>query len=116
MDLWVDRTKAQEGGLNTQAIAQNVLISLGGSFQTSPTYWLDPKNRVSYQVSTQTPHYRVCKLPAFAYMPITRPIPNSPASLLPRFSSGHPRTRGPVGSHHHLHTAMHTFGGFQRPV
>jgi len=33
MHLQVDRTKAQEVGFNTQAIAQNVLISLGGSFQ-----------------------------------------------------------------------------------
>jgi len=55
MHLSVDRTKAQEVGFNTQAIAQNVLISLGGSFQTSPTYWLDPKNRVSYQVSKPVP-------------------------------------------------------------
>src|SRR3981189_2433085 len=55
LHLSVDRTKAQEVGFNTQAIAQNVLISLGGSFKTSPTYWLAPKNGVSYQIATQTP-------------------------------------------------------------
>src|ERR1700747_222871 len=43
--LWMDRTKAQEIGYNGNTIAQNVLISLGGSFQTAPTYWLAPKNR-----------------------------------------------------------------------
>src|SRR4029077_16262058 len=53
--LWLDRTKAQEIGYNGNTVAQNVLISLGGSFQTAPTYCLDPKNHVSYDISTQPP-------------------------------------------------------------
>src|SRR5229473_1528854 len=76
MHLWMDRTKAQEIGYNGTTVAQNVLISLGGSFQTSPTYWLDPKNRVSYQISTQTPQYRVNTLQDLANMPITGPTPD----------------------------------------
>src|SRR6266849_3324977 len=71
MHLWVDRTKAQQIGYNAQAIAQNVLISLGGS----------------YQISTQTPQYRVNTLQDLANMPITGPTPDAPPSLLATFAS-----------------------------
>ena len=113
MHLWVDRTKAQEVGFNTQAIAQNVLISLGGSFQTSPTYWLDPKNRVSYQVSTQTPQYRVSSLEDLANMPITGPTPNAPPSLLASFASVQRGSGTAVVSHYNIQPAIDIYGAVQ---
>jgi multidrug efflux pump subunit AcrB len=45
LHMRIERTKAQEPGLSAHDIAQNLLVSLNGSFQTSPTYWLDPKRR-----------------------------------------------------------------------
>jgi multidrug efflux pump subunit AcrB len=113
MHLSVDRTKAQEVGFNTQAIAQNVLISLGGSFQTSPTYWLDPQNRVSYQVSTQTPQYRVASLQDLANMPITGPTPNAPPSLLASFASVERGSGSAVVSHYNIQPAIDIFGAVQ---
>ncbi len=113
MHLSVDRTKAQEVGFNTQAIAQNVLISLGGSFQTSPTYWLDPKNRVSYQVSTQTPQYRVASLQDLANMPITGPTPNAPPSLLASFASVQRGSGTAVVSHYNIQPAIDIYGAVQ---
>jgi multidrug efflux pump subunit AcrB len=113
MHLSVDRTKAQEVGFNTQAIAQNVLISLGGSFQTSPTYWLDPKNRVSYQVSTQTPQYRVSTLQDLANMPITGPTPNAPPSLLASFASVQRGSGTAVVSHYNIQPAIDIYGAVQ---
>jgi multidrug efflux pump subunit AcrB len=113
MHLWVDRTKAQEVGFNTQAIAQNVLISLGGSFQTSPTYWLDPRNRVSYQVSTQTPQYRVATLQDLANMPITGPTPNAPPSLLASFASVQRGSGTAVVSHYNIQPAIDIYGAVQ---
>jgi multidrug efflux pump subunit AcrB len=56
LHLEVDRTKAAEGGYTQQDIANNLLISLSGSFQTSPTFWLNPKNGVSYSLVAQTPN------------------------------------------------------------
>ncbi len=50
-------------------IAQNVLVSLSSSFQTSPSFWLDPKNGVSYNVSVQTPQYRIDSLQALENIP-----------------------------------------------
>jgi multidrug efflux pump subunit AcrB len=113
MHLWVDRTKAQQVGFNTQAIAQNVLISLGGSFQTSPTYWLDPKNRVSYSVSTQTPQYRVATLQDLANMPITGPTPNAPPSLLASFASIQRGSGTAVVSHYNIQPVIDIYGAIQ---
>ena len=113
MHLWVDRTKAQQIGYNAQAIAQNVLISLGGSFQTSPTYWLDPKNRVSYQISTQTPQYRVNTLQDLANMPITGPTPDAPPSLLATFASIQRGTGMAVVSHYNIQPVIDIYAAVQ---
>jgi multidrug efflux pump subunit AcrB len=46
----VDRSKAQLVGLTEQNVATNMLVSLSGSFQTSPSFWIDPKTGTQYQV------------------------------------------------------------------
>src|SRR6202022_600099 len=46
--MQIDRARAQSVGLQSRDIAQNVLVSLSSSFQTSPAFWLDPKNGVEY--------------------------------------------------------------------
>jgi multidrug efflux pump subunit AcrB len=71
MHLNIERTKAQELGFSAHDIAQNLLVSLSGSFQTSPTFWLDPKNGVSYNIATQTPQYRANTLQDLVNMPVT---------------------------------------------
>ena len=55
----VDRTRAQEVGLTQRDVANSALLSLAGSGQAAPNYWLDPKNGVSYLVAVQTPQYNV---------------------------------------------------------
>ena len=48
LNIDVDRTKAQQVGFTQRDVATNLLISLSGSFQTTPEFWLDPKTGVSY--------------------------------------------------------------------
>jgi len=36
--LNVDRSRAQQVGLQQRDVAQNLLVSLSGSFQTAPTF------------------------------------------------------------------------------
>jgi CzcA family heavy metal efflux pump len=67
----VDRTKAGQVGFTERDIATNLLISLSGSFQTSPTFWLNPKNGVSYAIATQTPQYRIDSLQGLENIPVT---------------------------------------------
>jgi multidrug efflux pump subunit AcrB len=78
----VERTKGEELGFSAHDIAQNLLVSLSGSFQTSPTFWVDPKNHVSYQIATQTPQYRTDTLQSIENIPITGTDPTAPPSLL----------------------------------
>jgi multidrug efflux pump subunit AcrB len=111
--LWMDRTKAQEIGYNGSAVAQNVLISLGGSFQTAPTYWLDPKNRNSYDISTQTPQYRIDSLQDLANMPITGPTPGVQPALLATLASIQRGTGAAVVSHYNIMPVIDIFGAVQ---
>jgi multidrug efflux pump subunit AcrB len=80
--LRVERTKAEQLGFTAHDVAQNLLVSLSGSFQTSPSFWLDPKNHVSYQIATQTPQYRTDTLQDVENIPITGTNPTAPPSLM----------------------------------
>jgi multidrug efflux pump subunit AcrB len=58
-EVAVDRTKAAQGGFTTRDVATSLLVSLSGSFQTTPTFFLNWQNGVSYNLATQTPQYRI---------------------------------------------------------
>jgi CzcA family heavy metal efflux pump len=67
----VDRTKAAEIGFTQRDIGNNLLVSLSGSLQTTPSYWLNPKNAVAYSLVAQTPQYRIQTLQDLQSIPIT---------------------------------------------
>jgi CzcA family heavy metal efflux pump len=69
--LDIDRTRSQYVGMQARDVAQNVLVSLSGSFQTQPNFWLDPKNGVSYNVVVQTPQYRMDTYQDLQNTPVT---------------------------------------------
>jgi len=73
LHLDVDRTRAGQVGLTAQNVAQSVLVSLSGSFQTAPNFWLNPRNAVTYQVAVQTPQYRMDSLRDLMAVPVTSP-------------------------------------------
>ena len=66
----VDRTRAQQVGYSQRDVANSVLTSLSGSFQTSPTFYLNPQNHVSYNIAVQTPQYDVQNLQQLQNFPI----------------------------------------------
>jgi multidrug efflux pump subunit AcrB len=67
----VDRTKTMQAGFTQKDVASNLLVSLSGSFQTSPSFWLDPKSGVSYTVATVAPQYEFQSLQDLANIPVT---------------------------------------------
>ena len=71
MDL--DRDRITQVGLNARDVAQSVLISLSGSFQTAPNFWLNPKNGVTYQMAVQSPQYRITSLDDLMAVPVESP-------------------------------------------
>ena len=67
----VDRTKAQELGLTEQDVASNMLVSLSGSFQTSPSFWFDPRSGTEYNVVAQTPEPALTSINQLQTTPLT---------------------------------------------
>jgi multidrug efflux pump subunit AcrB len=106
----VERTKAEELGFSAHDIAQNLLVSLSGSFQTSPTFWVDPKNRVSYQIATQTPQYRADTLQDLENIPITGTDPNAPPSIMASLVSMKRGAGMAVVSHYNVAPVIDIFG------
>jgi multidrug efflux pump subunit AcrB len=67
----VDRTKAQQLGLQQRDVATSLLTATSGSVQTSPGYWLNPQNGVSYSVAVQSPQYSLATLQDLQNIPLT---------------------------------------------
>ena len=75
----VDRTKTLQAGFTQKDVAGNLLVSLSGSFQTAPSFWLDPKSGVSYTVATEAPQYEFQSLQDLENIPVTGAGGNSRA-------------------------------------
>ncbi|WP_246796166.1 efflux RND transporter permease subunit [Burkholderia perseverans] len=67
----VDRTRADQLGITEQDVTNSVVASLAGTSQVDPTYWLNPRNGVSYPIVAQTPQYRMTTLSALQNLPVT---------------------------------------------
>ena len=80
-DVVVDRTKAGQGGFTARDLANSLLVSLSGSFQTTPTFFLNWQNGVTYNLATQTPQYRIQSLSDIENIPITAPGATRPGIL-----------------------------------
>jgi multidrug efflux pump subunit AcrB len=110
LNMRVERTKAEELGFTAHDIAQNLLVSLSGSFQTSPTFWVDPKNRVSYQIATQTPQYRADTLQDLVNIPVTGTNASAAPSLTASLVSVQRGSGMAVVSHYNVAPVIDIFG------
>jgi len=106
----VERTKAEELGFTAHDIAQNLLVSLSGSFQTSPTFWVDPKNHVSYQIATQSPQYRTDSLQQLVNIPVTGTNASAAPSLMASLVSVQRGAGMAVVSHYNVAPVIDIFG------
>ena len=78
--LNMDRTQMKQLGLNPVDVASDVLVSLSGSFQTAPAFWLNPKNGIVYNIAVQTPQYKVDDLDSLLRTPVNPPGAQSSTS------------------------------------
>ena len=108
----VDRTKARELGLTQLNVASNMLVSLSGSFQTSPSFWIDPKSGTQYSVATQTPQSRLESLNALQTTPLTG-SEGAGSQLLANVATIHRTTAPAVVSHYDAQTVVDIYGGTQ---
>jgi multidrug efflux pump subunit AcrB len=68
--------------MQARDVAQNVLVSLSSSFQTTPAFWLDPKNGINYNVAVQTPQYRIDSFQALQNTPVNGSLAGSAPQIL----------------------------------
>jgi multidrug efflux pump subunit AcrB len=68
--LTMDRTRMQAMGLTPADLAQNVLLPLSGSSQTSPNFWLNPNNNISYAIQVQAPQSNISSLDELLRLPV----------------------------------------------
>ncbi|HXJ87924.1 MAG TPA: efflux RND transporter permease subunit [Candidatus Binatia bacterium] len=66
----IQRTRVTQVGLTARDVAQSALVSLSGSFQTAPNFWLNPTNKVTYQMAVQAPPYRMTNLQDLMNIPV----------------------------------------------
>jgi len=92
--LDVDRTLADQLGLTQRDVAQNVLISLSGTLQAAPNFWLNPGNGVTYSVIVQTPQSRLDSLSQLQGLPILAPADGGGDSIPQRLDNLATTARG----------------------
>jgi CzcA family heavy metal efflux pump len=112
LHLDIDRNKVTQVGMNSRDVAQNVLVSLSGSFQTAPNFWLNPNNGVSYQIAVQSPQYRITSLQQLMNMPVTDPgVPST--QVLANLVQLSPAVRPLVVSHYNVQPVIDVYASTQ---
>ncbi len=108
----VDRTKASEIGLAEQDVAGSVLLSLSGSGQVQPAYWIDPRLGIQYLVNIRAPEYRMDSLGALDVIPVTASRPGEGnGQLLVNLATMTRQIGPPVISHYNILPVIDLFGG-----
>ncbi|GJH08204.1 efflux RND transporter permease subunit [Caballeronia novacaledonica] len=114
INIRVDRTKAMLAGLTQKQIAQDMLISLSGSSQTTPNFWLDPKNGVSYPLMAQVPQYDIHSLQTLANLPLDQHAASSaPQSILASLGSMQRGSQQAVVSHYNVQPVLDIYASVQ---
>ena len=111
-DIAVDRTKAAQGGFTQRDVATSLLVSLSGSFQTTPSFFLDWKNGVSYNMVEQTPQYKIQSLSDLQGTPISSAAMKRP-EILADVASISRSSEMQVLSHYNIRRVVDIYGSVQ---
>jgi len=71
LTIEVNRSLAESTNIQERDVAQSFLVAASGSFQTSPTFYLDPRNGVEYDIVAQSPQYSLDTLQDLRNIPLT---------------------------------------------
>jgi len=113
LNVDVDRTKAIQLGLTQQNVASNMLVSLSGSFQTTPSFWTDPRTGTQYSVVAQSPQAQLDSINALATTPITSGPASGNSQLLANIATFHRGTSPAVVSHYNATPVIDVYGNAQ---
>ena len=70
LEIAVNRSMAQGAGITQRDVMSSLLVATSGSFQTSPTFYLDPKNGVEYDIAAESPQYTMDMLQDLKNIPV----------------------------------------------
>jgi len=112
LNVDVDRSKAQLLGLTQLNVASNMLISLAGSVQTQPSFWIDPVGGTQYSVVSQTPQYNLETQNELAMTPLTNGA-GGPAQVLANVATFHRGVAPAVVSHYDSVPVIDIYGSAQ---
>jgi len=108
----VDRTMASQIGLTERDVANAVLLSLSGSSQTQPNYWLNPKNGIQYLVNMRVPEYPMDSLATLNAIPVNAgQTGKNGAQILANVASFERASGSPIFSHYNVQPVIDVFGG-----
>jgi multidrug efflux pump subunit AcrB len=110
LHLDIDRTRVTQVGLTARDVAQSVLVSLSGSFQTSPNFWLNPRNGVTYQMAVQAPQYRMTDLQDLMSVPVNS---QQGAQLLGNLVQSYPVARPATINHYNVQSVVDVYASTQ---
>jgi len=113
LHLFVDRTKAAQSGFTQSDIASSTLVSLSGSFQTAPSFWLDPRNGVSYSLVAQAPQSSISSFKELDNIPISGKTAWSKPEILGDVASLSRGAGMAVISHYNIQRAIDIYGAVQ---
>ena len=109
----VDRTRAQQVGYSQRDVATDVLIGLSGSFQTQPTFYLNPQNHVNYNIAVQTPQYDVQSLSQLENFPIATSGSGQQPQILRNLASIDRGVEQGTVSHYNARSVIDIYGSVE---
>ncbi|RQT61027.1 AcrB/AcrD/AcrF family protein [Burkholderia cepacia] len=106
----MDRTRMQQLNLSAQNVAQNMLISLSGSSQTTPSFWINPRTGVQYPLQIQTPQYSISSVDDLLGTPISASgRTGMPLQLLGNLVQVHSTANPAVITHYNIRPAIDVY-------
>ena len=114
LNIEVNRLKAQEFALTAKDVSDNVLLSLSGSGQVAPNFWLDPKTGVEYPVIVQVPQRRLHDMDSLEQTVVTAPPPGTSDQLLRNVSMTERQVSPLTVSHYNALPIMDVFANVEQ--
>jgi multidrug efflux pump subunit AcrB len=112
LKIEVDREKAALMDLTEKDVSNSVLLSLSGSGQVQPIFWLNSKLGVQYLVNFRAPESAIDSFNSLREVPVTRNTPGSgDGQLLSNLAQIQRTQTAPLISHYNIMPVINVYAG-----
>jgi len=116
LNLNINRTLLAKEGLNQRDVAQDVLVSLSGSTQVTPNFWVDSSLGLPFLVAVQTPPHLLNSVNALMNLPVSPRVAGtdkSDSQLLANLASVSRSSSASVVNHFNIQPVFDIFANVQ---